>query len=85
MYNKLKCIWKKGIGEAIKATIERKKTESMEDILFKTWSNTVQELYGLFDVAEDWKSISKEEKLEAFNNRTFSLEKFQDEVLEKIN
>ena len=85
MYNKINSIWEKGIGEAIKAVIERKKTESVEDILFNVWSNTAQKVYALFDAEEDWKSTSKEEKLKAFSNRTFSLENFINEVLRKMN
>jgi len=85
MYNELNSIWEKGIGDAVKATIERKKTESAEDILFNVWSKTIQKMYALVNEEEAWKAIDKKEKLEAFNEKTFSLENFQNEVLEKIN
>ena len=85
MYNKLKAIWRKGIEETIKAIIERKKTDSAEKILFEMWSDTMQKIFDLTGGEEIWNKANKEEKLEAFNNRTFSFDNFQSKVIEKIN
>ena len=85
MYNELNSIWENGSQDAVKATIERKKSDSVESILFTAWSDTVQKMYRLVDEEEIWKLAAKEKKLAAFNGKNFSFENFRNEVLRKMN
>jgi len=48
----MKGAWEDGLEKARKAIIERKKTDSTENILFDAWSDTVQKIFAALDDEE---------------------------------
>ena len=74
-------IWNNGKASALAALLRGDTSvKEREAILYSAWSETIGRMMDLIPPENDWESLSMEERLDVFKEKTFSLKNFQNSI-----